>query len=1185
MSTVFHARLFLANSRLKDISDYPECHTCMVFSTSTHDVPAAVSTALEGLSVLLYGMSIDEMLRDLNDSLERALGNKPTQKLSYDDHGFDEADESDKADETDEADEAGDADEDEMDMVDDGLGFSDEDNGGWSSPSQPNLAAPDELITRLANDLTTVKLAGFKVGYLGSKYAPIICVSCRIGKLGISDEAMEAWQVDRRQYLICLLRYVGKYRSFEDILRDDEKDKKAASVEIHVDLCDSYKPTLISAVAAFNQGASMSEEYGGCRDGDGADCQSSKPRQVKQLFISKPLNTLLRDRFIKILRYRFTYGFAWDGAERYFNDIQGKSVGHAEPSDESYFAEETVGSPSTVLPLLATGDHLMQDNCAEKSFPLIAMQFVLRHFVRCTEFCLVCHCKTNDRFEALKPYVCSNSLCLFQYMSLGFGPSLEWEVLSQPTVVDLLVSFTYASARSCRLKDPPTGLGFLVPSALLGRHIAPHGLDYAHANQPFGTLPQMDTSSGPTANPGPLRFFGRLHPNTMELVFPVPFRGRPIMAGDWIAIFEAQDRVFHCRVMDTAIWPTVRLGDPVHSASIKNKPAFRRGDFERDTFFRVEFVVYDTRFDDLGTHQKQHMVAMMLELLPSIDEMQEYLRDRSKPNALLSGWSDRIPKPTYDIMRWIVASNRSCIIQDDLESNPNAGVQGVDGYLQFRFAQGAPDKEERFLQSVAAATAEADLKHPTLFAWHGSPLGNWHGILREGLHFREVHHGRAYGDGVYMSSHFNAASTYMGAAGNSAHNCWPQSKLKITAAISLNEVVNMPQSFVSANPHFVVSQLDWIQTRYLFVQCSAEAAPKKPKRGPAVYYEQDPKHRAFGPSNAPIIIPLTAFNKQRRLRLRANVECESEPKNASSPLEPAGAGQKRKLTGIFSRKSAKTSASPKDFPESSKNVANEIGGDSSASDDTDDEDLDILFVPGTKENKGKQPENSPPPQKQLKIDPSKTDFLPGTLDESTLKLLRPPAYATPGASKALQRELKATLQIQDTHLLHELGWYVDPNLITTVYQWIVELHSFDAELPIAKDLRKAYMTSIVIEIRFGKDYPISPPFVRVIRPRFLGFQQGGGGHVTAGGALCMELLTNSGWSAVSSIESVLLQVRMAISSTDPRPARLERGQDAKQGTVRDYTVGEAVSAYVRACQLHGWEVPKDFQQASQQGWD
>ena len=61
----------------------------------------------------------------------------------------------------------------------------------------------------------------------------------------------------------------------------------------------------------------------------------------------------------------------------------------------------------------------------------------------------------------------------------------------------------------------------------------------------------------------------------------------------------------------------------------------------------------------------------------------------------------------------------------------------------------------------------------------------------------------------------------------------------------------------------------------------------------------------------------------------------------------------------------------------------------------------------------------------------------------------------------------------------------------------------------------------------------------------------------------MELLTNNGWSAVSNIESVLLQVRLAMSSTDPRPARLEAGP------VRDYGVGEAIEAFRRACVAHG----------------
>ena len=210
-----------------------------------------------------------------------------------------------------------------------------------------------------------------------------------------------------------------------------------------------------------------------------------------------------------------------------------------------------------------------------------------------------------------------------------------------------------------------------------------------------------------------------------------------------------------------------------------------------------------------------------------------------------------------------------------------------------------------------------------------------------------------------------------------------------------------------------------------------------------------------------------------------------------------------------------------------------------------------------------------------KTNPKLTDFVPGSLDQASLPMLEPPSYATPTATKTLNRNLREVLEIQKKTPLHELGWYIDQELVSNVYQWIVELHSFDASLPLAQDMKKAGVTSIVLEIRFGKDYPFSPPFLRVIRPRFLPFAMGGGGHVTAGGAMCMELLTNSGWSSVSTIESVLLQVRMAIMNTEPKPARLENCSKAHQ---RDYGTAEAIDAFVRACRAHGWTVPPGFQE-------
>lgn len=134
-----------------------------------------------------------------------------------------------------------------------------------------------------------------------------------------------------------------------------------------------------------------------------------------------------------------------------------------------------------------------------------------------------------------------------------------------------------------------------------------------------------------------------------------------------------------------------------------------------------------------------------------------------------------------------------------------------------------------------------------------------------------------------------------------------------------------------------------------------------------------------------------------------------------------------------------------------------------------------------------------------------TDYVPGKLDYSTLPMLTQPAWATSSATKRLMKDFGELLKVQNKEALHELGWHVDEDKIENMYQWIVELHSFDPTLPLAKDMKTKNIQSIVLELRFGKEYPMSPPFVRVIRPRFLPFQQGGGGHVTAGGALCMSV--------------------------------------------------------------------------------
>lgn len=78
------------------------------------------------------------------------------------------------------------------------------------------------------------------------------------------------------------------------------------------------------------------------------------------------------------------------------------------------------------------------------------------------------------------------------------------------------------------------------------------------------------------------------------------------------------------------------------------------------------------------------------------------------------------------------------------------------------------------------------------------------------------------------------------------------------------------------NPHYVVDQLDWFQTRFLFVKCNAPllenstepakavpAASSKQKTNPPVFYAQDPTCIPTGPGRTPIKIPMAAMPSSR----------------------------------------------------------------------------------------------------------------------------------------------------------------------------------------------------------------------------------------------------------------------------------------------------------------------------------
>ncbi|KAF7297153.1 UBIQUITIN-CONJUGAT-2 domain-containing protein [Mycena indigotica] len=552
-------------------------------------------------------------------------------------------------------------------------------------------------------------------------------------------------------------------------------------------------------------------------------------------------------------------------------------------------------------------------------------------------------------------------------------------------------------------------------------------------------------------------------------------------------------------------------------------------------------------FDSLPVPYMRAAIVSLIDSLPSIDDMKRHLERKVKPGKskprLQEMENGSVLPASWAILRWCVAS---CTAYLEEMNSEDQCIQGVDPvWRQFRFSVGAPDAEAKFQNALemAKSTDSNAKKFPSLYAFHGSGLRNWHSIIRHGLWYKTVANGRAFGDGVYLAKE---AQTSMGHYATGARACWRKSKLGPTSCVAIAEVVNLPSKFVSSNPHFVIKDTEWIMCRYLLVK-GLELPPPDPttkprKRTVVPFVKLDPTQPITLQSKA-LQVPQPGFQISEMVQQRTS-ELEDEDHDSTDRY-------------IFEEKEAK------------KPDVIEISDD------------DEPLPPPTKgKGKGKsfvsnitsvlKPSKSSPPKGPPKDDwKHDSEYVRQAVD----LLMLPPLASTPSSTMAVQRELNSMIKEQEAALrssggLKELGWFMPQDFIgDNLFQWIVEMHSFDETLPIAKDLKKERINSLIFEIRFPPDFPIAPPFFRIITPRFLPFIQGGGGHVTGGGSICMDLLTSDGWLPSYSIPAVLMQIKLAISNLDPRPARLAPNWN------QPYSVAEALQGFKRAAATHGWTVP------------
>jgi ubiquitin-conjugating enzyme E2 Q len=191
-----------------DVSNYPVGNTWMVFARSS-DLPKGVESALQDLASISAGSTVAELLSTVSERLQKVFATGAQgDPFSIEDSSDAEV-----------VDEDPDEESEEERYFDE---YSECEDGPRTTDTSTYRCVPQnaaKLNRRIKEDLRAVRFAGFKLGILSGLKADsrgsILSISIQASKLGLSEEALQAWDLEPNQYVVLLIRYSEGYKSFE----------------------------------------------------------------------------------------------------------------------------------------------------------------------------------------------------------------------------------------------------------------------------------------------------------------------------------------------------------------------------------------------------------------------------------------------------------------------------------------------------------------------------------------------------------------------------------------------------------------------------------------------------------------------------------------------------------------------------------------------------------------------------------------------------------------------------------------------------------------------------------------------------------------------------------------------------------------------------------------------------------
>lgn len=321
-------------------------------------------------------------------------------------------------------------------------------------------------VERQRKELLAAKKAGFSVGVFDSSISqlgPISSLSVPVKRLGITDFILEAWDIKPTDHLVLLMRVPEGYPTHDHYFTWSGQQPL---IQFQLGKCAEPKPSAKSCREAFVS----SDVQDQTRQGEKED----QSRQFLPLYLFNFIPKLLEKDLPQLLKIRRKTRGSWIDAQEKLYDLanadylcapSGSSGNHQSQGNGHNKAKtKTVHN----VPWILRQDGGL-DPDEDMSIPLVAMQCSLQLLVRSGTYCVNCHHQMDEGFQTIRPYVCSRDLCLEHYFSLDLGPGIEHEVINNPYVVDLLVSFFYVAVSSHKLRDFPRGLRLKAPKFDISR--------------------------------------------------------------------------------------------------------------------------------------------------------------------------------------------------------------------------------------------------------------------------------------------------------------------------------------------------------------------------------------------------------------------------------------------------------------------------------------------------------------------------------------------------------------------------------------------------------------------------------------------------------------------------------------------------------------------------------------------